>query len=81
MKIKTSKRNEIAPSEYKRLLDLGATVVRIGDAGAHIRSVQVGEDWVNLHEGDMLGIYGVCFPLSKREDEDYYRKEVELNEA
>ena len=77
MKIKTSKYNEVAPSEIKRLIEAGAEIVHkeyTAYIGVVIDKIN-GEDVTTI---DNIRIHNIELPLAIGADE-YFSSWVEIN--
>ena len=78
MKIKTSKYNEVAPWEVKRLLDAGAEIIKVEDVMG-LGMVIATHNGVKITTMDEIKINNVTLPLALAFDENYFNCEIEIN--
>ena len=78
MKIKTSKYNEVAPWEVKRLIEAGAKIIKVEDIMG-IGMVITTLKGVKITTMDEIKINNVTLPLALAFDENYFNCEIEIN--
>ena len=78
MKIKTSKYNEVAPWEVKRLIEAGAEIIKVEDVMG-IGMVITTLKGVKITTMDEIKINNVTLPLALAFDESYFSCEIEIN--
>lgn len=78
MKIKTSKYNEVAPWEVKRLIEAGAEIIKVKDVMG-IGMVITTLKGVKITTMDEIKINNVTLPLALAFDESYFSCEIEIN--
>ena len=78
MKIKTSKYNEVAPWEVKRLIEAGAEIIKVEDVMG-IGMVITTLKGVKITTMDEIKINNVTLPLALAFDESYFSCEIDIN--
>jgi len=78
MKIKTSKYNEVAPWEVKRLIEAGAKIIKKDDVMG-VGMVIATHKGINITTMDEIKINNVTLPLALAFDENYFNCEIEIN--
>lgn len=78
MKIKTSKYNEVAPWEVKKLIEAGAEIIKVEDVMG-IGMVITTLKGVKITTMDEIKINNVTLPLALAFDESYFSCEIEIN--
>ena len=78
MKIKTSKYNEVAPFEVKRLIKAGAKIIKAEDVMG-VGMIITTHNGIKITTMDEIKINNVTLPLAMAFDESYFNCEIDIN--